>query len=96
MKSPGQSIDRSTWLSAARGMTMSGLNEEERLQARALADIGLLYPVAVSARQRGEGGEISAINRPVDDADFVLRLANRLAHHRRADEAGASCHQKRQ
>ena len=43
MKAAGPSIERSTWLSAARCMTTSGSKVgEDRPHPRAVADIGLL------------------------------------------------------
>lgn len=69
---------------------------EERPHALAVADIGLLEAVAVAAQLRVERGEVAGIGQLVDDADLMLRLADQLAHHRRADKAGAAGHQKPQ
>ena len=56
MKAAGPSIERSTWLSAARCITASGwCVAKMRVERAAVADVGLLEGVAVAASRRWRG-----------------------------------------
>ena len=91
MNSPGPSIERSTWLSAARCMTTSGAKLSNSLaHLRRVRDVGAHEGVARIVRHGRERVEIARIGELVDDQHLMRRVADEVAHHRRADEAGAA------
>ena len=91
MNSAGPSIERSTWLSAARFITHVGLILiEQTPHCRAVADIGLLEAIAGVASGLGKGIETSRIGQLVDIHHEGMGIAEQMPDDSRADKAGAA------
>ena len=91
MKGAAPSIERSTWLSAARCSTASGWKLcEDAVDRRAVADIDLEMRVAVAVARLGQRFEIAGVGQLVDVGDRPVGVADDVADHGRADEARAA------
>ena len=91
MNSPGPSIERSTWLSAARFMTQSGGNVSSAARAAARSQMS-----PRTKRNRGspatgrQRGEIAGVGQLVVDQNLMRRGLDDAARDRRTDEPGAA------
>ena len=81
MNSPGPSMERSTWLSAARCITTSGRNSASAARiGGAVADVGSDEAVARARRDRRQAVEVARIGELVDN-EHVVAGADEVAHH---------------
>ena len=88
MNSAGPSIDRSTWLSAAKCITASGSKLDKNVgDGRTIADIGAAEAIARMALDRSQRGEIAGIGQLVDDQHLVIGVADEMPDQCRPDEA---------
>ena len=88
-KGGGASIERSTWLSAARWYSVGAVLAEQRRHRGAIADVGANKYVVGFVADRRQIVEISGIGQLVD-GDDALAVGDQRAHQGRADKAGAA------
>src|SRR5579871_3485982 len=90
MNAPGPSIERSTWLSAARCITMSGAKS---LKSWRILNVSTIYALKMESRIRRDVRkrvDVTGVSQLVDDQHLMIRRRDQLPDHCRSDKAGAA------
>ena len=94
MKAPGPSIERSTWLSAAKLTMQVGRNASIRfLHGDRIGDVALHKAIARVVLDVGQGLAVPGIGQQVEVGDRGVAGGQQVMDEIAADEAGAACDQ---